>query len=339
MTDSPKTSMPPHLRAWLQEQPEATSADLERAWDLTGLAGPPPVDHAPVDAAWARLDEALEQPASPPADISGNRSYRHEDRRGHHAARGGRPPIALHRRRTIAWGAAASVVVLIGLALYLYQLPVTVVAPPGALASVELPDGSEVRLNSDSRISYRRGWAGWDRTVRLRGEAFFDVAAAREIFTVKTFNAQVEVLGTRFNVRARPDDAIPATVVVLAEGRVRLRGEGAPNDPVTLNPGQMSRVANAGGASTLPEPADVSAAIAWRTGALAFNRQPLGAILDELARRFDVLIRTHPNTLRRDTLSLYLPRPVSAPAVLRDICAYRGYACQLEGDTLIIGNT
>ena len=59
------------------------------------------------------------------------------------------------------------------------------------------------------------------RSVRLQGEAYFDVTENPEApFQISTTNTQITVLGTRFNVRARATE--PQTTVTVESGKVRL---------------------------------------------------------------------------------------------------------------------
>ena len=77
-----------------------------------------------------------------------------------------------------------------------------------------LPDGSEVRLNADSRLVVNADFGLNDRQVFLEGEAFFDVARDTDkVFIIHTYNIKTEVLGTSFNVKAfREDDKINIAV-------------------------------------------------------------------------------------------------------------------------------
>src|SRR5690606_693130 len=113
---------------------------------------------------------------------------------------------------------AAAAVVVVGLGAALWLRPTVHRAPLGERLAVVLPDGSRVELNSGSRLAYRRTFGWRARRVDLHGEAFFDVVPADVPFTVRTFNSAVTVLGTRFNVRAWPDDEQAETAVVLEEG-------------------------------------------------------------------------------------------------------------------------
>lgn len=83
--------------------------------------------------------------------------------------------------------------------------------------SVVLPDNSQVLLQPGSELSYNSLSWFLTREVKLRGEAFFEVEKG-ETFSVKTKAGQVEVLGTKFNVKS----ADSRLNVVCYEGRVKV---------------------------------------------------------------------------------------------------------------------
>jgi len=156
------------------------------------------------------------------------------------------------------------------------------------------------------------------RTVQLSGEAFFDVVPGSRPFVVQTFNAEVRVLGTQFNVRARADQG---TTVALTEGRVTLAAESAPDDAITMAPGETYRIVRArAGVAVTPEPQlePVDDAVAWRRGDLVFKGMPVGAMLDEMERRFDVEIEA-PDAVRQRELTFVVRQPANAEAALRDL--------------------
>jgi len=103
------------------------------------------------------------------------------------------------------YGIAASVILLIGIFTYFNFFNNTVYSSDfGEQLAFELPDGSKVLLNSKSTIEFNKhNWEN-NRTLQLKGEAFFDVAKGNK-FTVKTSQGKVSVLGTEFNVKAITD--------------------------------------------------------------------------------------------------------------------------------------
>src|SRR5690625_353144 len=72
----------------------------------------------------------------------------------------------------------------------------------GQRAEVQLEDGTTIRLNSDSRITYPASFSNGVRSVSLTGEAYFDIARDERPFRVYAEGAEIEILGTEFNVTA-----------------------------------------------------------------------------------------------------------------------------------------
>ncbi|WP_299112734.1 FecR family protein [uncultured Winogradskyella sp.] len=115
-------------------------------------------------------------------------------------------------------GVAASIVVLFGLFILLDDNKITIETGFGESRSIVLLDGSEVILNSKSRVSYDEDLWETERTLSLNGEAYFKVAKGKT-FTVKTDNGSVTVLGTQFNVISKND----FFDVVCYEGKVGVK--------------------------------------------------------------------------------------------------------------------
>lgn len=92
----------------------------------------------------------------------------------------------------------------------------------GEVQSIILPDGSEVQLGANSRLSYLDDLKDRDiRKIELEGEAFFKVAkqVSSKVFTVQTEDIVIEVVGTAFNVNSHRDQSI----VSLIEGKLALQ--------------------------------------------------------------------------------------------------------------------
>jgi len=94
--------------------------------------------------------------------------------------------------------------------------------PRGVRSEILLSDGSKIWLNADSRISYPEKFTGDSRIVYLIGEAFFDVKKNLQMpFIVKTTKIDIEVLGTRFNVKSYTNDNDIETT--LESGKVSVK--------------------------------------------------------------------------------------------------------------------
>jgi len=95
------------------------------------------------------------------------------------------------------------------------------ISPRGQKSQIVLADGTKVWLNSDTKIKYPGSFSKDQRDVYLDGEAFFEVTKnAYQPFVVHTSGVNVKVLGTKFNVKAYPDETQIETS--LFEGKVNL---------------------------------------------------------------------------------------------------------------------
>ena len=197
----------------------------------------------------------------------------------------------------------AAVVALGGLCLHLYQrLGETstwheVYASYGETERVVLPDSSIIWLHADSRLLYPERFGTRTRQIYVSGEIYADIARdPRHPFVVASNGSTLRVLGTEFNLRSYGDnDQIEVTLV---EGSVALH---VPTVKGTkscrLTPGDVVRVDR--GTGTLEQyRIDPSDYVSWKDRrALYFINRPLGEIVEELQRSFDVTISVRDRSL------------------------------------------
>ena len=86
---------------------------------------------------------------------------------------------------------------------------------------ISLSDGSKIYLNAGSELSYFKDYNSKNRKVYLNGEAYFDVIKGINPFIISTDYAEITVLGTKFNVRARDD----GFEVGVNEGSVKVQSD------------------------------------------------------------------------------------------------------------------
>jgi ferric-dicitrate binding protein FerR (iron transport regulator) len=151
------------------------------------------------------------------------------------------------------------------------------------LHDVTLPDGSVVSLNSTSKIHFPRQFSGKQRKVSIEGEAFFNVKPDPENpFVISAGTALIRVLGTSFNVCARPGEN---TVEVTVEtGKVQFgcnRLAQKPCDQLILTPGEKGVLFSAD--QTLKKSVNDNPNVnAWITHDLIFNKTTLREVTDVL---------------------------------------------------------
>ncbi|HEY4061973.1 MAG TPA: FecR domain-containing protein [Puia sp.] len=158
--------------------------------------------------------------------------------------------------------------------------------PRGKQYQLILPDGTHVWLNAASSIRYPASFTGKERKVEITGEAYFEVAKniARP-FRVKVGEAEVEVLGTHFNIMAYEEEATVRTT--LLEGAVKVTRPGASH---LLRPGQEAQLNRQDEQITVIDDAPLTEAVAWKNGLFFFNRASLATVMRQIARWYDVQI-------------------------------------------------
>ncbi|HEY0024593.1 MAG TPA: FecR domain-containing protein [Longimicrobium sp.] len=293
--------------------------------DTLGGAGRPAAAYD-VDAAWARVQARTGSDTRSPAG----------------EGRFGRAPLPGRAARSwpVLRAAAVAALLLGGAAL---AARITGGGPPpapamreavasrGQLVTVRLADGSEVMLAPESRLRYPAAFGG-TREVHLRGEALFRVARRPDRpFRVHAGAAVVEVLGTVFDVSARPGARVD---VAVAEGRVRLGpAGGARAAGVVLARGELGRLDPDSGLS-VARGADVGAYIGWTHRRMVFSGTQLGDVAAAIERWYDVRVEVHP-ALRRRRVTMSIA-DASLSEVLNAISAALNVQHQVKGGVVTI---
>jgi transmembrane sensor len=305
----------------LADEPDAD--ELEAVWSALEATRSDPISPGKTDDAWEALSRKLGFGATDEPDVSGEVSAR-------------RTPSSSPLATRAGWLRVAAVVaVLLGGATLWYQIPVTHSAPAGERVAVTLPDGSDVQLNAGSVLRHRRGFtvlpgvAAGVRSVRLNGEAFFDVEPAGRPFEVEAGEARVTVLGTRFNVRART--GFDASVrVEVAEGRVRVAAAAAVR-AVELGAGQSVRVSPSS-ETLVPESVPVDRIASWRSGGLTVSEEPLADVVNELGVRFGVNVSLAASVDGSVRVTAYYPLVTGVESVLTDLATQQDLRVRRTAD-------
>ena len=209
---------------------------------------------------------------------------------------------SLGRRWWVGAGAAAAAAALVAVLVLPGQEgrpSQTYATGRGQHLAVRLADGSALDLNAETRLEVsfapdRR------RVVMHGGEVIFDVAAdARRPFEIEAAGEIVRVVGTRFDVRDRPE----GLAVVVARGVVQVRPRaGASNaQGYVLRPGQRLDI----GAAAPPQLSTVNPdeALGWRNGRMVYRDAPLSRVVADLNRQFQTPITIEDPQLGRQPIS------------------------------------
>ncbi len=179
---------------------------------------------------------------------------------------------------------AAAIVILMAVGFSLYRVnEVSLYALKGGKLTHQLPDGSDVALNADSKIEYNKISWWFSRNVFLEGEAFFDVEKG-EKFIVSSRMGSTQVLGTSFNIYSRNQDY----KVECISGRVEVKYIG--RGPKTLlTPGKGVQFRGSKEVELFSFSNEKRAD--WRSGEFHFDNEPLINVVTALSRQYNIEIK------------------------------------------------
>lgn len=160
--------------------------------------------------------------------------------------------------------------------------------PLGEQKELILPDGTKVKLNSETFLLYPKTFRSDTRTVYLSGEANFNVTKdAKHPFIVKTAQLSIKALGTKFNVNANAD--FGKTTTVLEDGLVEITDMQHPSNSDILKPGEQLELDHYN-RSFKKSSVNVYIATGWVRGELNFVNNSLKEIISSLERHFNIKI-------------------------------------------------
>lgn len=208
------------------------------------------------------------------------------------------------------------------------SLPITIETPRGRNIYLKLIDGSEVWLNSNSKLTFNPCMNTPNREVSLLGEGYFEVMSDKKRpFIVKTNKSNVQVVGTAFNVSAYLEDTHEKTTLIHGKVIVDNRVEMSPNDQYVLN-----HLTNTGKLFT---DIDVSEAVAWRSDNFEFNQRNIIEVLDLLSKWYPIKSVAYKNE-SNDTFTGTFKRSRSLRSVLDQLEVVSNYNFEIkDGDITV----
>lgn len=205
-----------------------------------------------------------------------------------------------------------------------------------------LPDGTKAWLNSASSIRYPTTFTGKERSVTVTGEVYFEVAKNTKMpFRLNVNNqAQIEVLGTHFNVKAYENESVINTT--LFEGSIAIT---ASRDKLILKPGQQAQIlvgqkkqqVRSDGpkeAVTVIDNTDVEKVMAWKNRVFDFNDIAFDDAMYQLERWYDINV-----VYEKGIPDIELSGKISKDVTLNDMVTILekiGVKCRLEERKLLI---
>ncbi len=166
-------------------------------------------------------------------------------------------------------------------------------------SNIILPDGTNVKLNSDTRITFPNRFVGKTREVKIDGEAFFDVAtdSIHPLIVTTAKGLVIKVTGTKFNIKSYPNDN--SEEATLYEGKISLISKGntynmLPDNQLII--AQDKRPVKVGS----PKMDDIKA---WTEGRIVFDETPLSEVIKVLERWHGVTFAVTDSSVLNKTIT------------------------------------
>jgi hypothetical protein len=157
--------------------------------------------------------------------------------------------------------------------------------PPGQKAEINLPDGSHVWVNSNTRLAYEQGFSNKNRILLLDGEAYFEVKKNDRPFIVSTRYGRITAVGTSFNIYAYENSPFQATII---SGSVYFENARLKHGRIKLTPPQQLSLYDSD--RLIIKEVDTAQCKSWMKGQIAFENEPMDELLKKLSRHYGLKI-------------------------------------------------
>lgn len=202
-----------------------------------------------------------------------------------------------------------------------------------------LPDGSVVWLQPGSEMDYPAAFAATERTLQLKGEAFFSIARdPSKPFLITSGNVLTRVLGTSFNIKAY--EHAPSIEVSVMTGKVSVNIQDsidntthADASSVSLVAQQRARYVKAQHRLEKQEGQDLPELDIWKSTSFVFENEPLRNVLPLLNEKFSVHIEAENKALMNCLLRADLSN-LNLPDILEMLSLSVDATYELEGNTI-----
>lgn len=158
----------------------------------------------------------------------------------------------------------------------------------GTRSALKLSDGTSVWINSGSSIKYPDNFVGNNRTVFLKGEAYFEVESdPKKPFIVETSSLSVKAIGTKFNVSGYTSAEEAEVTLVSGKVEVSLTDDKKYIKSSMLDINQHFSFNKANGTTSIITE-DTYKYISWKDGKLIFRNEPLSNVVKKISQVFNI---------------------------------------------------
>ncbi len=203
----------------------------------------------------------------------------------------------------------------------------TLVVPTRSTMMLTLSDGTKVWVNSASELTYKTASDKKERRVKLKGEAYFEVAKdARRPFIVETNNINIQAIGTAFNVNSYQE----TTKVSLTEGKLKVSND---ENEIYMQAGSETEIINKK-LKNFPL-VNKAEATAFKDGIFYFKNKNMQQILDELSRWYGIKVDCK-TPLNNERYEGSIKRDVTLGELCDLLKDLTGYKLTINDDKLIV---
>ena len=198
---------------------------------------------------------------------------------------------------------------------------------------VKLEDGTVIHLNYNTELRYPVRFGNHERTVYLKGEAYFKIAKDARPFYVITDEGSIKQYGTEFNVNTFTPGR---TEVVLVRGKISLSAT-SKNKETFLKPGQVANLQKNNGGIEVRD-IDPATYVGWNYGRLIFNNTTLEDIMQTLKHWYGVNIYFEQESLKNLHFTGDMDRYGSINPILQAIAQTTNIRISIKEKKVIISS-
>ena len=215
--------------------------------------------------------------------------------------------------------------------------PNKLIVPLGAEKYIlQLSDGTIVKMNVGSELTFPSVFTGDHRIVELSGEAYFDVTHSTIPFIDRSKNMDVKVLGTTFNMMVYPEEPVINTTLISGKVIVTCHSD---KDSITqtavLTPGMQANYQKEVQRLEI-NPVDCEYHTAWTKGELSFENASIEEIMRIISRNYNLKIVFDSEELKAIKCFISIRKEKGFEEILKVINMATGVQFRTENDVIHI---
>lgn len=215
--------------------------------------------------------------------------------------------------------------------------PNKLIVPLGAEKYIlQLSDGTIVKMNVGSELTFPSVFTGDHRIVELSGEAYFDVTHSTIPFIVRSKNMDVKVLGTTFNMMVYPEEPVINTTLISGKVIVTCHSD---KDSITqtavLTPGMQANYQKEVQRLEI-NPVDCEYHTARTKGELSFENASIEEIMRIISRNYNLKIVFDSEELKAIKCFISIRKEKGFEEILKVINMATGVQFRTENDVIHI---